>query len=257
MADQEPRFKRLRIYNIVMGLFHLLQGAAIVALAEPYAVQVTASWLNDRPGPGVFSNPQPYFKFDLGMGVALFLFFSAAAHFIIAGPAFKGYVDGLKKNRNYYRWIEYAFSSSLMVVLIASLVSITDIAALIAIFGANASMILFGWLMEKYEQPGKPDWTAFIFGCIAGVFPWLAIADYLWGPGASDLTPSFVYWIFVTMFIFFNSFALNQVLQYKQVGKWRDYLFGEAAYVFLSLTAKSLASSEGRHFRPAGMAQEA
>ena len=70
-------------------------------------------------------------------------------------------------------------------------VSITDIAALIGIFGANMSMILFGWLMEKYEQPGKPDWTAFIFGCIAGIFPWLAIADYLWGPGASDMTPSF------------------------------------------------------------------
>jgi len=49
-----------------------------------------------------------------------------------------------------------------------------------------------------------------------------------------------VYWIFVSMFVFFNSFAINQVLQYKQVGKWKDYLFGESAYVFLSLSAKSL-----------------
>ncbi len=240
MAKDEKRFKRLRIYNLVMGFFHLLQGVAIVALAEPYAVQVTASWLDQRPGPGVYADPQPYFRFDLGIGVALFLFFSAAAHFVIAGPAYAKYVDGLKRNRNYYRWIEYAFSSSLMVVLIASLVSITDIAALIAIFGVNTSMILFGWLMEKYEDPGTPDWTAFIFGCIAGIFPWLAIADYLWGPGASDMTPAFVYWIFVSMFVFFNSFAINQVLQYRQVGKWRDYLFGEASYVFLSLSAKSL-----------------
>ena len=29
------------------------------------------------------------------------------------------------------------------------------------------------------------------------------------------------------------------VLQYKRVGPWRDYLFGEAVYVLLSLTAKS------------------
>ncbi len=90
------------------------------------------------------------------------------------------------------------------------------------------------------EQPGNPNWTAFIFGCIAGIFPWIAIGAYLWGPGSSDLTPSFVYWIFVSMFVFFNSFAVNQVLQYKPVGKWKDYLFGEATYVFLSLTAKSL-----------------
>jgi hypothetical protein len=240
MAESEKRFARLRLYNVVMGAFHLAQGIAIVALSQPYAVQVTASWLNRRPGPAVYGDPQPYFQFDLGMAVALFLFFSAAAHFIIAGPAYAKYVDGLKKNRNYFRWMEYAFSSSLMVVLIASLVAITDIAALIAIFGVNMSMILFGWLQEKYEEPGKPDWTPFIFGCVAGIFPWLAIADYLWGPGASDMTPTFVYWIFVSMFVFFNSFAINQVLQYKQVGKWRDYLFGEAAYVFLSLSAKSL-----------------
>lgn len=240
MSDMEQRYKRLRIYNIVMGLFHLAQGAAIVALSESYAVQVTASWLSVRPGPGVYSPPQEYFQFDLGMGVALFLFFSALAHFVIAGPAYGRYVGGLKENRNYFRWVEYSLSSSLMVVLIASLVGITDIAALTAIFGVNASMILFGWLMEKYEQPGKPDWTSFIFGCIAGIFPWIAIAAYLWGPGSSDLTPSFVYWIFVSMFVFFNSFAVNQVLQYKQVGKWKDYLFGEATYVFLSLTAKSL-----------------
>lgn len=238
--SEEPRFRRLRIYNLVMGLFHLAQGAVLVALAEPYAVPVTASWMNTRPGPGIFSMPQLYFEFDLGYAVALFLFFSAAAHFVIAGPAYGRYVAGLKQNRNYYRWIEYAFSSSLMVVLISSLVGITDIAALVAIFGVNAMMILFGLLMEKYEQPGRPDWTAFIFGSIAGIVPWIAIADYLWGPGASDLTPTFVYWIFASMFVFFNSFAINMILQYKQVGKWKDYLFGEAAYVFLSLSAKSL-----------------
>lgn len=240
MAQVEPRFKRLRIYNIVMGFFHLAQGVAIVALSEAYAVPVTAQWLNTRPGPGVFSPPQLYFEYELGYAVALFLFFSAAAHFVIAIPAFGSYVGQLKENRNYYRWIEYSFSSSLMVVLIAGLVGITDIAALISIFGVNAMMILFGLLMEKYEQPGKPDWTAFIYGCLAGIVPWIAIADYLWGPGASDLTPTFVYWIFGSMFVFFNSFAVNMVLQYKQVGKWRDYVFGESAYVALSLIAKSL-----------------
>jgi hypothetical protein len=29
-------------------------------------------------------------------------------------------------------------------------------------------------------------------------------------------------------------------LQYAQVGKWRDYLFGEYAYIVLSLAAKTL-----------------
>jgi hypothetical protein len=34
-------------------------------------------------------------------------------------------------------------------------------------------------------------------------------------------------------------FAINMVLQYKKVGRWKDYLFGEAMYILLSLVAKS------------------
>lgn len=30
------------------------------------------------------------------------------------------------------------------------------------------------------------------------------------------------------------------ILQYKKVGKWADYLYGERVYIILSLVAKSL-----------------
>ena len=51
--------------------------------------------------------------------------------------------------------------------------------------------------------------------------------------------PDFVYYIFISMGVFFNIFAVNMVLQYKKVGKWADYLYGERMYVILSLVAKS------------------
>jgi hypothetical protein len=51
--------------------------------------------------------------------------------------------------------------------------------------------------------------------------------------------PTFVYAIFVSLFVLFNSFALNQALQYRRTGKWSSYVFGEAAYIVLSLVAKS------------------
>lgn len=44
---------------------------------------------------------------------------------------------------------------------------------------------------------------------------------------------------YVSIFLFFNVFAVNMFLQYKKVGPWKDYLFGERVYVFLSLFAKS------------------
>ena len=99
-------------------------------------------------------------------------------------------------------------------------------------------MIGFGWMQERYERPGSglgPFWI----GCVAGIFPWIAIGIYLIGPGASQHPPGFVYGIFFSIFIFFNCFALNQWLQYKKIGRWADYLFGERVYVTLSLIAKS------------------
>ena len=51
--------------------------------------------------------------------------------------------------------------------------------------------------------------------------------------------PGFVIGIFVSLFLFFNSFALNQWLQYRHVGQWRSYAVGEQAFLVLSLVAKS------------------
>jgi len=39
--------------------------------------------------------------------------------------------------------------------------------------------------------------------------------------------------------VFFMSFALNQYMQYREVGPWRSYAFGEKVYLVLSLGAKS------------------
>jgi hypothetical protein len=151
------------------------------------------------------------------------------------------YLADLSRSRNPARWVEYSLSASLMIVLIAQLTGISDVAALIALFGSNASMILFGWLQEHYEQPGSGGWLPFVFGCLAGIVPWLAIGIYLFSPGStSDAeAPGFVYGIFVSLFVFFNVFALNQWLQYRARGRWADYLFGERVYIVLSLVAKS------------------
>ena len=237
-ATPAAGWRRLRAYNVAMGALHLAQGLLILALANDFALAVTATFLEGPPGTApVFTE---LFSVSIAWGVALFLFMSAAAHFIIAAPAvFPWYRRNLTYDRNYARWIEYAFSSSLMVVLIAMLTGISDIAALIAIAGVNAAMILFGWLMEKYESPGRPSWLSYWFGVIAGAVPWIAIFIYLLSPTTEASPPGFVWGIFLSLFVFFNSFAINMVLQYRQVGPWRNYLFGERAYILLSLVAKS------------------
>jgi hypothetical protein len=229
------------VWNVAAGGAHLLQFLLIVVLSTDFSLPVTASYVAGPPGTPA-SDPVVLFDLPLAWGVALFFFLSALFHFLVASPVFyPRYARGLANTHNYFRWVEYSLSSSVMIVLIAQIVGIFDATALLALFGVNASMILFGWLQEKYEQPGG-GMLPFVFGCIAGIVPWIAIVLMVASPGATtDIqTPGFVYGIIVSLFVLFNSFALVQWLQYKPVGKWSDYLRGERAYIILSLVAKSL-----------------
>jgi hypothetical protein len=172
---------------------------------------------------------------------------SAIAH-ASAGWLIRGrYEAWLARGMNPLRWVEYAFSSTLMIVAIAYISFITDFPALVAIAGCNVAMNLFGWSMEAAnEGREKPDWKHFIFGCIAGIVPWLAIFSVLWAYGAQEglpadaAIPGFVYVIIASLFVAFNIFAITMVLQYRKVGRWSNYLYGEKTYMVLSLVAKSL-----------------
>jgi hypothetical protein len=239
-ADFDAKVRRLRWWNLVVGLILAAQAVVIAVLASNFSIPIHANYMSGPPG-----SPQTLTEigsFPLAWGVFAFMALSALALLLIASPGIFGwYKRNLAQRRNYGRWIEYSITSSLMIVLITMICGITDIAAMIAIFGVNASMILFGALMEKYEKPGKPNWTSFTFGCLAGIIPWIALVVYLAKQVSGGIAPpGFVYGIIASLFVFFNIFAVNMVLQYKQVGKWRDYLYGEKVYIILSLTAKAL-----------------
>ena len=185
--------------------------------------------------------------FDLPFGilVASFLFISAAAHALISIPkkTNEKYNADLEKGINQFRWFEYAISSSIMIVLISTLFGIYDIASLVLIFIVNATMNLFGLVMEQMNSgKSKNDiiWGPFICGSIAGIAPWIAILLYMFGNGNFDQVPWFVWAIVGSYFVAFNTFPVNMILQYKKVGKWENYIYGERIYIVLSLVAKSI-----------------
>jgi hypothetical protein len=241
LLDINPEKQRkLRRYNVIAGTFHAIQAVAILALSNGFSLPVHINFLQGPPVPDTTFEQVQLFEFPMALGVALFSIMSAIAHFYVSGPGFNKYIDGLRNKRNYFRWVEYALSSTLMIILISLLNAVWDIVALLAIAGVNISMILFGWLQEKYEEPGTGSLLPFWFGCIAGIIPWVAMFWLLISPGSSAEAPGFVYGIVFSLFALFNSFAIVQWLQYKQVGKWADYLAGEKTYITLSFVAKSL-----------------
>lgn len=247
--SKEITNKSLRKFNISMGILHLIQGIAMVVFAfsivkiKDFTVPVMSNYLSfDIKTLSLVSDPQKLFDVPFALCVSLFLFLSAIAHFIISAPKSNDiYNDGISKGINVFRWYEYALSSSVMIVLISLLFGVYDIGALIAIFALNASMNLFGLLMEKMNQyTEKTCWVPFIFGSVAGIVPWIIILMHAFGNSTPAEVPWFVYAILISYFVFFNTFPVNMILQYKKIGKWKNYIYGEKVYIILSLVAKTV-----------------
>ncbi len=241
----ETKLKKLRIYNTVVGILLLAQGLLMWVVSNGTTAKITTSYLGKQSSiPGMPTTQIAAFAdWKLGPMVATFLLLSGL---FLLGSAFiwrNKYEEQIQKGVNLFRWAEYAITSSLMVLVIAILCGIYDLSTLILIFSLNASMILFGWMMEVHNQTTKKvDWTGYLFGCFAGAMPWVVMGLYFYNALAAggDAVPKFVYAIFWSLFIAFNVFSINMTLQYKKIGKWKDYLYGEYVYITLSLVAKAL-----------------
>jgi hypothetical protein len=247
-------FGYLKKFNLGAGILQLINGVAILSLTFlliwPKGTDIYTFYLQfahiSPTNPAIFAVPNPQILFsisNLGILLAAFPLISAFAHFVIAFPKNKVYNENLKKGMNPYRWYEYAFSSSIMIWIISTFVGIWDFWSLAMIFVLNAMMIMFGYLMELINQKTeKTNWSAFILGSISGGFPWVVLFAYFTGDiiASENNIPNFVYVIFIVYLVLFMSFAVNQVLQYKGVGRWKDYLYGERTYIVLSFVAKTL-----------------
>ena len=255
----DVKIDKLISFNKKMGVVHLVQGLLMMLFAffiypnmtsqGAFTIKVFGNYLDFEIGSGlVLKQTATLFELPFLQMAASFLLISGIFHFLIAFVWKDNYRAGLKVGINKYRWYEYALSSSLMIILIASLFGAYDINVLVLIALANAAMNFFGLDMELLNQGEskvgkKINWLPFIFGSIVGLAPWIAIAFFiLAGYLTSDNyeMPGFVWAILATYFIAFNTFPVNMYLQYKGIGKFKDYLYGERGYIILSLVAKTI-----------------
>ena len=235
--------KSLQTFNRVAGLTHLIQGTILfIILNDETTIPVITRFFTDTPD-GIRPESETLFEFPIALIGPIFLFISAIANLLISAPFYvRRYERNIAKGINPPRWWEYALSSSLMLVVLLMLGGLIELSTVVFIFTLNFIMNLMGLMMEKHNQlTEKTSWLAFNIGTLAGIVPWIMGGLYFWVStnNIADSIPVYAKFGFLLTFLFFNSFAINMWLQYKKIGKWKDYVYGEKAYITLSLVSKS------------------
>jgi len=232
------------MFNLKIGLVHLIQAIVLFVIVNySFKIYLIARFFDKAPNGGFTVSTSLLWNVPIAVVAPVFLLIAAFFHFFVASPFYvRRYEDNIKKGINPMRWIEYSFSSSLMLVALLMMAGIIELSSVVFVFTLNWLMNMLGLMMEKYNQlTEKTKWFPFYLGIVAGLVPWIIGFIYFWvgTSNVADSIPSWAKFGFIMTFVFFNTFAINMFLQYKKVGKWKDYIYGERAYIWLSLTAKS------------------
>ncbi|KAL7558280.1 hypothetical protein ACA910_002515 [Epithemia clementina (nom. ined.)] len=151
----------------------------------------------------------------------------------------------IERHQNPFRWTEYTFSASLMKVIIAQQVGITDVHLLAAMFVLMVISIQCAATHEAINAKARSEhrrqyWRPFFTGWIGHLANWALIANYFCVYTSRGGDPRTVWALLATQFILDTSFAILFTLQWKKIGIFEDYVAGEKGFIFLSFTAKTL-----------------
>lgn len=238
----------LRKWNIFLGCFHIVTGVIIMIITNKDAYTPAYSFFSDEATRGRAAawgpKPQNQYKNIVGYFSGVFLLLAGIDH--AACAIFRStYENQLAKNQNHFRWIEYSLSASFMHIEVGMLSGMMDIHLLFCIYGLTATTMLFGSLQELFNahlwgRPQEKSMIPFWMGCVPHMFNWLVLLCYFFVGVSRGDPPGFVWAIIFIIFILDSTFAINQYLQQKEIGKWSDYLYGEWVFCVLSLVAKQL-----------------
>jgi len=235
--------KQLQSLNRKAGALHLVQAMIMLVVLNSATKIPVVTRFFDQTADGIRPVTETLFEFPVAFIAPIFLLLSAAFHFYISSPMYiRRYEQNIKNGINPMRWWEYSLSSSLMLVVLMMLGGLIELPVVVFIFTLNFIMNMMGLMMERYNQfTDKTEWFPFNIGVLAGIVPWIMGGLYFWMStnNIGDAIPGYARFGFLLTFIFFNTFAINMFLQYKKIGKWKKYVYGEKGYIVLSLTAKT------------------
>lgn len=218
--------KHVRRLSYAAGFVHLLLCCGLVVLGA------TSVWNRDN-SPPFFSTPHLHAAFGL---LVAFTALTAFFHLVVYPRVYARTASSVQDGKNPARFLEYALTASAMLVVIAILSGVQNVAWLAALALASALTMLIGYAVEaqKVECSVFASCAAWflLFAAYASIFYRFNEVAQVHPP------PDFVYAIVVTMFLLFCCFGGVQALWLWR-GREKSVRY-EGAYLVLSLVAKTL-----------------
>ena len=266
----------LRQLIIAAAALHLAQFVASAAILFPRRVSFPvvknyAKWNVNRTvvgpngtlAPAVEHLSEPFGTLNLAALISCFFLLSALFQGLPAIFWWKSFLKGLHEGIQPWRWFEYAFSSSCIVLVAAALSGVDDFHFLLMLFAANAVVMLLGYVQEQrmYMWRSLPTSETLLsqspialgFPHLVGWIPysvfWAIIFDKLiLAEKHNKQIPALVKAFYGIVFVLFCSFVAVQLWQMRRmrsrtvspdevekVSRWC-----ELWYTILSFTSKTV-----------------
>jgi len=240
--------KRLFTLNMMATIIQVGSGFAIFYFNDPdkeYTIFTNFPVFHsnkESSNPFLYLKSEKLFSISIEYLCAAFLFLSALDHFIVCTLGKNAFENGIRKNYNIFRWVEYMISASLMRVSIGILCGVIDLQMLIMIFGHTALTMIFGLVFELHNSENrmfKIKWIAYWLGFISHIFGWATILTYFTMNFINSESRDFVNVIVFFIFVLDLAFPLLLGLVWRSRGLF-SYANGEFCFILLSLLSKNI-----------------
>lgn len=249
----QSQYRRLFRLNIAAAIVQTISAVTIFLLTIGSEAGFTFYTNYPKPvdenvegRPDVGPDAQPQFTISIGWLTGSFLALSALDHLLVCTCFKRIYERGLSQNYNVFRWIEYAFSASIMRVIVGVLSGVTDLHMQFLNFGLTACTMLFGLIFElenkkmRLSAPREVRWYLYWLGFIPHIFSWGVVTGFFFYSLSTGDPPAFVYAIIIIIFTLDLTFPIILGLQWRAKGCFRSYVNGEIGFIILSFTSKNL-----------------
>ena len=251
--------RNLLAWNKGLAIVYGLEALAILLLGSGKTFPVGIHFLgvdgllSQAAGHTIYTQAfRPLFDLPLAQVLALCLAVSAAIHAMLSNYVKDLYIPWLEQGSNPLRWLDNAFSASLLPLAIALVAGVSSITMLLAIFILGFVSHILALLLDVYNRPYSPaqpikDWRLFIVLTMTATTAWLmviapVIAGYLFGDGL----PVYISLTLLTALVFVVAIGWLMINSYRRrsQGKPEDYRKFELSFMLLSFAAKSIIAWE-------------